>query len=217
MLTFGVDIGSIRRPGGFSWAGIDDDGAVTHAGCDDVHELAEILAEHLRADELVAVAFEAPLSVPVPAKWQDLGQARAGEGRRPWSAGAGTGALATGMVQAAWICRHIAQGVPRLRATTQPQRLRADQAHLLLAEALVSAEGKPEPVDETQDQADAVAAAKRLAEMIRPGETPAASDVTCDPGFAFNLAASIAVYAGLNIAADELRLDILVAKARPIV
>jgi hypothetical protein len=33
---------------------------------------------------------------------------------------------------------------------------------------------------------------------------------------AFNLAATVASFAGLSIAADELRMDVLVAKARPV-
>lgn len=43
------------------------------------------------------------MSVPVPGgqpdAWRGLGKARYGERNRPWSAGAGAGALATGLAQ----------------------------------------------------------------------------------------------------------------------
>jgi hypothetical protein len=93
-----------------AWQGgpaIDDDGDVQVAGMDNPQALAEAVVDRLRLGTLVALTVESPLSVPVPFDWHDLGRARTGEGRRPWSAGAGTGALATGLVQAAWICRHI--------------------------------------------------------------------------------------------------------------
>lgn len=216
VIFVGVDVGSVRRPGGFSWAAVDDTGAKVCAGRDDPSELANQLVHHLAAREQVAVAFEAPMSVPVPHDWHDLARARGGEGRRPWSAGAGTGALATGLVQAAWICRHIAQQLPETRATTQVARFQARQAQLLLAEALVSDDGKPEPVGQTQDDADAIAAAMRLAELMGAAADIAESDVWCKPAAAFNLAAMIATYAGLVINSDEFHDDVLVAKARPV-
>lgn len=41
-----------------------------------------------------------------------LGRARAGEGNRSWSAGAGSGALATGIVEVAWVLSQLRQRVP---------------------------------------------------------------------------------------------------------
>lgn len=75
----------------------------------------------------MALGFEAPLMVPVSPVgvdgWTTLGQARQGEtvdgGRsRPWSAGAGSGALATGLAQLAWVlgarCSMAGQSVEEL-------------------------------------------------------------------------------------------------------
>ncbi len=45
--------------------------------------------------------------VPVPTNPLNLGKARQGEHIRSWSAGAGSGALATGLVQVAWILREL--------------------------------------------------------------------------------------------------------------
>jgi hypothetical protein len=51
----------------------------------------------------VALGFECPLFLPLPLEETDLGKAREGEGNRAWSAGAGACALATGLVQVAWV------------------------------------------------------------------------------------------------------------------
>jgi len=79
-----------------------------------------------------------------------LGQARQGEtvdGRsRPWSAGAGSGALATGLVQMAWVLEL------------------AGEADLFVWEAFVSGTGKPVPAGITQHAADAAAAADTFAD-----------------------------------------------------
>lgn len=186
-----------------------------------------VVGAALDAGRPVALAFECPLSVPVPGvgegAWRDLGRARSGEGNRSWSAGAGTGALATGLVQLAWLCRLLVeQCAVAPRTTTQVERFLEAKADLLIAEAMVTSDGKPEPVDGMQDHADALAAAlaaaKRLAEILeatRAGiRTP--TDVTCLPHDALNLAASAAMHAGLPIATDEMRLDVLVAKVLPV-
>lgn len=218
VLVLGVDVGSVRRKGGFSWA--SSNGLLR--GEDDPAALGSVVAAALDAGSRVALAFECPLSVPVPGvgegEWRDLGRARSGEGNRPWSAGAGAGALATGLVQLAWLCRYLVEhcGVAP-RTTTQLDRFVAAEADLLVAEAMVTSDGKPEPVGGMQDHADALAAAKRLAEILeatRAGlQTP--TDVSCLPHGALNLAASAAAHAGLPIATDELRLDVLVAKVLP--
>jgi hypothetical protein len=218
MLIVGVDVGSVRRKGGFSWATPDE-----HIyGDDDPPRLGCLLVEALNSVRRVALAFECPLAVPIPSvlgeSWTELGRARRGEGNRSWSAGAGTGALATGLVQVAWLCRYLAEhchAAPRV--TTQLDYFAAAKADLLIAEAMVTSEGKPEPVNRLQDHADAVAAAKRLQEMLtRPGGEPG-SDVSCAPHVALNLAAAAAMHAGMNIDESELRKDITVAKAKPIV
>jgi hypothetical protein len=73
-----------------------------------------------------ALLLEAPMSVPVPVRdgqpdgWRMLEKAQHGEGNRPWSAGAGAAALATGLAQGAWMLRQLAVMVPGLAVTTQP-------------------------------------------------------------------------------------------------
>jgi hypothetical protein len=68
--------------------------------------------------------LEVPMSVPVPDgqpdAWRTLGKARHAEGNRPWPAGAGAAALATGLAQGAWMLRQLAVMVPGLAATRRP-------------------------------------------------------------------------------------------------
>ncbi len=211
LLILGVDVGSVRRKGGFSWSSAD----ASLRGEDDLGALGDVVVTALDSGHRVALAFECPLSVPVPDPsgdgWKDLGRARAGEGNRSWSAGAGTGALATGLVQLTWVLgyfREHARVAPSV--TTQVGTFAAARADLLIAEAMVTGDGKPEAVDGFQDHADAVAAAKRFEEILASGSFE--PDVTCAPHRAFNLAAGAAMQAGLAIDQAELRLDVLVAK-----
>lgn len=211
----GVDVGSIRRTGGFAWSTSDG----SPRGQDDPSALGEWVVQSLDDGAQVAMALECPLSVPVPStdSWNLLGRARAGEGNRSWSAGAGTGAMATGLVQLAWLCRYIAESaVVAPPTTTQLSRFVPSGAALLIAEAMVTGEGKPEPVDGLQDYADALSAARRLSEILA-GEDSGLPEVCCSPSAALNLAAAAAIHAGLPIERDELSMDVLVAKVRPVV
>lgn len=216
---FGVDVGSVRRKGGFCWSTAD----ASHRGQDDPSQLGDAVVSTLESGRQVALAFECPLSVPVPSAdavgWTDLGRARAGEHNRSWSASAGAGVLATGLVQLPWLLRYVADrsGI-RVVATTQLDAFLAERANVLLVEAMVTSDGKPEPVDGHQDHADALAAARRLQEMLvvaASGEL--ISDVSCLPHVALNLAASAAMHAGVLLDPAELRQDVLVAKGRPVI
>ncbi len=97
-----ADIGSVSRPFKFAWAAVD----LSHpepVGCgDDPGNCVDALLDAIGSESRVALLLEAPMAVPVPSAetgWSGLGRARAGEGNRAWSAGAGTGALATGLAQ----------------------------------------------------------------------------------------------------------------------
>lgn len=216
-MVIGVDVGSVRRKGGFAWSSAD---ASAH-GEDDPSVLGATIVDALGARRSVAVAFESPLSVPVPGTedgaWQELGRARKGEGNRSWSAGAGAGSLATGIVQLAWLLSYLrCQAREAPRVTTSVQRWKAGEADLLIAEAMVTSDGKPEPVDAPQDHADALAAAKRLGEILSDSPEQFKADVACAPHAALNLAATAAMHAGLLVDPAEISADVLVAKVRPV-
>jgi hypothetical protein len=67
--------------------------------------------------------------------------------------------------------------VPGLAATTRPRTWRRGDAQLL-AEAFITASGKPEPLPAGQHAADAVAAELALVEVL-DSSAPIASRVCC--------------------------------------
>lgn len=214
VLIVGVDVDSIHRPAGFSWSTADEG----LQGQDDPHELACTVANEINRGLRVILAFECPLSVPVPeldgGSWKLLGRARTNEGNRPWSAGAGATTLATGLAQVTWIMSAIrAESNEPPCVTTKFDRLSDGPASLLIVEAMVTGVGKRTESQADQDHDDAVAAAQRFEQIL--DELPrSASDVTCAPQGALNLAVAAALHAGLPIDGDELREDVFVGRVR---
>ncbi len=208
----------------FAWAGLDLPGRrPLGAGGTEPEGAAVAILSALSNGDRVALGFEAPIALPVSPVdqvdgWKTLGQARSGEtvgGRsRPWSAGAGGGALATGLVQMAWILKRISLDMPGLSCTTRPQTWSSDTTDLFLWEAFVSGSEKPVLTVTSQHAADAAAAAETFAERLEEGSLDH-SDVVCAPMSSFNLAAAAAVYAGMRIDVDELRLPAQVYRTRP--
>jgi hypothetical protein len=213
-----VDIGSVGPSPKFAWAAFDAPGRDLIAAGADPETAVSALAPGLLSGARAALLLEAPMSVPVPDgqsdAWRTLGKARNGEGNRPWSAGAGAAALATGLAQGAWMLRQLAVMVPGLAVTTRPGSWRHRGAQLLLAEAFITAAGKPEPLPAGQDAADAAAAGLALADML-DGSAPLTSSVRCAPQEPFNLLVAMALWAGLRIDPAELHAEVLVVAARP--
>jgi hypothetical protein len=213
-----VDIGSVGPPSKFAWAGFDAPGREVVAVGDDPGTAVSALLSGLTEAGRAVLLLESPMSVPVPKggpdSWRLLGRARDGEGNRPWSAGAGAAVLATGLAQGAWMLRSLAAAAHGLAATTQPAHWRRGAAQLLLAEAFVSAAGKPVPLSGGQHAADAAAAGLAMVEFL---DTPDAlgSDVRCSPQESFSLLAAMALWAGLRIDLGELHQEVLVIAARP--
>jgi hypothetical protein len=142
LTVFCADVGSVKN-GNFSWArGASEEGPVLEHDSSSPEHLADAVADELHAGHPVALGFECPLFVPVPAAALALGAARIGEGNRAWSAGAGTGALATGLVQAAWVLAAIKTRCPDGRLHLTWPAFAAEQRGLLLWEAFVTAEAK---------------------------------------------------------------------------
>ncbi|MGS2648346.1 hypothetical protein [Streptosporangium sp. G12] len=216
-----VDVGSVRR--NFAWAALDLPARKpVGAGGSHPEGAARVVLEAVAAGLPVALGFEAPLVVPVspvgvPDGWATLGRARQGESvdgcSRPWSAGPGSGALATGLVQLAWVLERVAAGAPGLRCTTNAERWLVADAELFVWEAFVSGAGKPAPGGVSQHAADAAAAADTFAERAAAGNL-VASDVTCAPESSFNLAAAAALYAGMTIDPGEVHSPLHVYRTR---
>jgi len=219
-----VDVGSVNPKNlNFAWAALDlPTRRIVGAGGRDPEGAAAATLEALHAGTPVALGFEAPLMVPVSPTttidgWITLGQRRAGETveghSRPWSAGAGSGALATGLAQLAWTLERIGRSLPVLSCTTAPAVWLNGGAQLFVWEAFVSGTGKPIPDGITQHAADAAAAAEEFADRL-DGGTLTHSDVTCLPSSPFNLAAAAATYAGLTISPAEIRSELPVYRTR---
>jgi hypothetical protein len=138
-----ADVGSIRQ-GNFGWsrAEIPAGEIEQHRGGTEILELVDAVAEDLGAGVPVALGFECPLFVPVPEEALRLGGARLGEGTRPWSAGAGTGALATGLVEAAWVLAQLRERAPDDRVYVDWAAFEIARAGLFLWEAFVTDQAK---------------------------------------------------------------------------
>ena len=77
----------------------------------DIEHLAQNVVAQIREKCKVAIGFECPLFVPVRKDPQDVNAARSGESNRSWSAGAGTGDLATGLVELLWVMNKVNEGL----------------------------------------------------------------------------------------------------------
>jgi hypothetical protein len=213
-----VDVGSVRAPSKFAWAAFDAPDRDVMVDGTDPETAVSALAHGLLAGTQAALLLEARMAVPVPGgqgdAWRSLGNARDGERNRPWSAGAGAGALATGLAQGTWMLRQVASMVPELKATTQPRSWRREGAQLLLAEAFITADGKPEPLPAGQHAADAAAAGLALVKLLDSPEA-LTSAVSCSPQESFNLLVAMALWAELLIDPDELHSEVLVVAPRP--
>ena len=95
-----ADIGSVAK-GNFGWWSSQG-----KSGCEP-STLATHVADALKNGIPVALGFECPLFVPLVEDELQLTSARPGEGSHAWSAGAGCGALAAGLVQVAWVLQAV--------------------------------------------------------------------------------------------------------------
>lgn len=101
---FCADIGSVEK-GRFGWFGAGPDEKPMLGRC--IEDLASAVAQKINSGAKVALGFECPLFAPLRDMPMLLTKARAGEGNRSWSAGAGCGALATGLVEVTWLLNTI--------------------------------------------------------------------------------------------------------------
>jgi hypothetical protein len=138
-----ADIGSIpKRRFGWARSAADESTIERHHGGTEIVELLDDLVDDLAAGHGVALGFECPLFVPVPEQPIRLGMARSGEGNRSWSAGAGPGVMATGIVEVAWILSELRQRLPGAKPYLDWAEFVAAGRGLFLWEAFVTDEAK---------------------------------------------------------------------------
>jgi len=136
LLTVCADIGSVTN-GNFGWWSSDG------ASGFEPSTMSASIASALNNNRPVALGFECPLFVPFVDDESQLTRARPGEGSRAWSAGAGCGALATGLVQVAWVLRAIQSALTAPRAAhLEWETFAKAQSGLFLWEAFVSGASK---------------------------------------------------------------------------
>ena len=144
-VIYAADIGSIKS-GNFGWARLDSErgtAQVERNSGSEIEELVDAVEHDLNVGARgVALGFECPLFVPVPRDPILLGAARPGERNRPWSGGPGTAAMATGLVQAAWILRELRDRCPEVTAFVDWNEFTSAGRGLLLWEAFVTGSAK---------------------------------------------------------------------------
>jgi hypothetical protein len=185
-----VDVGSPK--GGLAWARLEDQPKAIPTGSANFEWAATRIARDLRAGVAVALGFEAPGCIPVPADATLLAKARTGEVRegqsRPWSYGAGAYVTTMAIQLGAWLLREINAQL----GTKDPPKVTFDPSDwpettsVLLWEAFVSGPGharKPNSSGVSKHIQDAATAAKafQLWWSTRP-RPPSA--VSCDPRIA---------------------------------
>jgi hypothetical protein len=205
LAVYCADVGSIKQ-GNFGWARaeVPTGELERHRGGTEIVELVASVADDLGAGLPVALGFECPLFVPVPEDPFRLGAARQGDGARPWSAGAGTGALATGLVQAAWILAELRERRSDHRLHLDWEQFVSADAGLFLWEAFVTEKAKAVThVDDATIAVDCFTAA-----LPDPTSVHAVSAER-----PLSLVAAAALWAGWSGDAELLRATCLVVKA----
>jgi hypothetical protein len=207
LVVYCADIGSVPR-GRFGWARSEHRKDIEErpSGGTNISDLAGSVTADLAADRPVALGFECPLFVPVPEPPNRLGAQRAGEGNRTWSASAGAGAMATGIVEVAWLLRELRGRVLSTSAYLDWAEFTAAGHGLFLWEAFVSNRAKE--ATHVQDATDAVDAFQKALPDVM-----GANAVTADAPLSLLGAAMLWSGWGENI--DLLHKPCLVIKAHP--
>ena len=136
----------------------------------DIRVLADSIAGALGEPRKIALGFECPLWVPVDADPQQLTAARSVDGNKPWSAGAGAAALATGLSECAWIPaevrrRMIEETNTLSRAYLDWRAFESADSGLFLWEAFVTGRAKAVGMDDGESHAADALIARR--EFVR--------------------------------------------------
>lgn len=137
-----ADIGSISK-NRFGWCRGTTQANSSLVTGSSIQDFAEGIAKDLSKGYKIALGFECPLFVPVTDNPQNLTSSRKGEGDRPWSAGAGCGALATGLTETAWILNKIRELTEtEINVTLSWEEFMSKSFNLFIWEAFVSKSSK---------------------------------------------------------------------------
>lgn len=143
LVVWCADIGSVKNKK-FGWCrGIEDKERSDFKEGTDIIEFCLGIAKDLSNGKKVAIGFECPLFVPVSDNPFALTNARQGENDRAWSAGAGCGALATGLTECVFILQEIRKAThEQIKPTFNWDDFRKGESNLLIWEAFISKSSK---------------------------------------------------------------------------
>lgn len=145
------------KKGNFGWYG-ELPGEKVRAGTD-ITDFAAFISTSLQRNLKVAVGFECPLFVPIRQNPMMLTSGRNGDGSKSWSAGAGCGALATGLVETVWVLQEVLRELNRApKPFLQWKEFQCSSSGAYFWEAFVS--GKSKGANHSDDARIAVKAFK---------------------------------------------------------
>lgn len=147
-----IDIGSPKL-GNIGWCTIDIDNHMMRNG-DHLDDLVPIIASMLR-DRGLILGLEAPLFIPLRDDLMLATKGRKGEGKRPWSAGAGAQVLSMNLPIMTYLFRRIKSLCPRIDVFVNEEKFSAQPYEMLVFEALVSGKDKGQShIDDAQIMAE---------------------------------------------------------------
>jgi hypothetical protein len=130
-----IDIGSPKL-GNLGWCIIDIKNNQELTG-DNLDDLFPNLIEASNSSGII-LGLEAPLFVPLRSNLMEATKARKGEGRRPWSAGAGAQVLTMNLPIMTYIFKHLYALKPDISYFLNDHGFSAQAGQVMIFEALVS-------------------------------------------------------------------------------
>ena len=182
LVVYCADVGSIPEDN-FGWArGKVETPRETPRGGGSIDDLAREVKNDLAKNVPVALGFECPIFAPLRDEPEKLSEARNGEGKYPWSAGAGASSLATGLAQIPWILRNIKPDPP---VSPEPfldwEAFSCSGRGLFLWEAFVSGDAKADKGTTTSHEKDAAIAVQCFIDHV--GDLPSGNAIREDKVF----------------------------------
>tara|TARA_B100001094_G_C18184624_1_gene802975 strand:- start:2151 stop:2828 length:678 start_codon:yes stop_codon:yes gene_type:complete len=134
-----IDIGSPKL-GNLGWCLYDSLSEKEFTG-QDIDQLFPYIKDVSQTGGLI-LGLEAPLFVPIRENLMLATKGRKGEGKRPWSAGAGAQVLAMNLPIMIYILKGIQSACPYITFHINEVEFTAEPQHIMLFEALVSGADK---------------------------------------------------------------------------
>ena len=130
-----IDIGSPKL-GNIGWCLIETKTGKEFTGSH-LDDLFPLLPSILEETGLL-LGLEAPLFVPLRNNLMEITKGRLGEGRRPWSAGAGAQVLALNLPIMVYLFEGIKRQIPNVNISVNESSFTANPKQVVIFEALVS-------------------------------------------------------------------------------